>query len=148
SIVITSSSGLSDSEIDKMVKEAQAHEEEDKKKREIVEVRNEADQFIYTTEKFMKENREKVKPELMDDVNKAIKYLKDIQMTDNFEDIKNRLDAAKQAFYRISNDLYSQASEQQGPPKQEQPEQENTKNTKENAEEADYEVVDDKDKKK
>ena len=148
SIAITSSSGLSDSEIDKMVKEAQAHEEEDKKKREIVEVRNEADQFIYTTEKFMKENREKVKPELMDDVNKAIKYLKDIQMTDNFEDIKNRLDAAKQAFYRISNDLYSQASEQQGPPKQEQPEQENTKNTKENAEEADYEVVDDKDKKK
>ena len=148
SIVITSSSGLSDSEINKMVKEAQANEEDDKKKREIVEVRNEADQFIYTVEKFMKENREKVKPELMDDVNKAIKYLKDIQMTDNFEDIKNRLDAAKQAFYRISNDLYSQASEQQGPPKQEQPEQENTKNTKENAEEADYEVVDDKDKKK
>jgi len=150
SIVITSSSGLSDGEIDKMVKEAQSHEEEDKKKRELVEARNDADQFVYTAEKFMKENRDKVKPELMDEVNKAIKYLKDIQMTDNLDDIKNRLDAAKQAFYRISNELYSQAGAQQEAPKQEQQEsrQSSAGEQKETAEEADYEVVDDEEKKK
>lgn len=148
SIVITSSSGLTDSEIDKMVKEAQAHEEDDKKKRELVEVRNDADQFIYTAEKFMKENREKVKPELMEEVNKAIKYLKDIQMTDNLEDIKNRLDAAKQAFYKISNDLYSQANtQQQEQSKQESQGEQEKSESKDKTEEADYEVVDDKDKK-
>ena len=149
SIVITSSSGLSDSEIDKMVKEAQSHEEEDKKKRELVEARNESEQFIYTAEKFMKENREKVKPELMEEVNRALKYLKDIQATENIDDIKNRLDAAKQAFYRISNELYSQAEPQQSEPKQEQGgrEQPKEESQKENAEEADYEVVDDEEKK-
>jgi molecular chaperone DnaK len=148
SIVITSSSGLTDSEIDKMVKEAQAHEEDDKKKRELVEVRNDADQFIYTAEKFMKENREKVKPELMEEVNKTIKYLKDIQMTDNLEDIKNRLDAAKQAFYKISNDLYSQANtQQQEQSKQESQGEQEKSESKDKTEEADYEVVDDKDKK-
>ncbi|HAV92290.1 TPA: molecular chaperone DnaK [candidate division WOR-3 bacterium] len=148
SIVITSSSGLTDSEIDKMVKEAQAHEEDDKKKRELVEVRNDADQFIYTAEKFMKENREKVKPELMEEVNKTIKYLKDIQMTDNLEDIKNRLDAAKQAFYKISNDLYSQANTQQQEQSNQESQGEQEKSeSKDKTEEADYEVVDDKDKK-
>uniref|UniRef100_A0A7C3N944 Chaperone protein DnaK n=1 Tax=candidate division WOR-3 bacterium TaxID=2052148 RepID=A0A7C3N944_UNCW3 len=146
SIRITSSSGLTESEIEKMVKEAKEYEAEDKRKRELVEVRNDADQFIYSAEKFLKENREKVNPENVEEVNRAIKYLKDVMLTENIDDIKNRLEALKQAFYRISSDVYSKASSDTTGKKSES---ENKKeNEKGEAEEADYEVVDDDDKKK
>lgn len=154
SIRITSSSGLSDDEIKKMVNEAQEHEADDKKKRELIEVRNEAEQFIYSAEKFMKENKDKVSQDQTDNVNKAIKYLKDVQLTDNTEDIKNRLEQLKTEFYKVTSDIYQKTSSQQ--PGAEQPftqqqSQEQPADSEEKKEEeaveADYEVVDDEDKK-
>ncbi len=150
SIRITSSSGLTEEEIQKMVKEAKDYEEEDKRKRELVEVRNEADQFIYSTEKFLKENKEKIRQELVDEVNKSIKYLKEVMLTENLNDIKNRLEDLKQAFYKISGEIYSKTSStDQQTETSKQTEQETKKEDgKDSAQEADYEVVDDDEKKK
>lgn len=148
SIRITSSSGLSESEIEKMIKEAKEYEAEDKRKRELVEVRNDADQFIYSAEKFIKENRDKVKQELIDEVNRAIKYLKDVMLTENIDDIKNRLEDLKQAFYKISSDVYSKTSADTSGQKSTTENRTETDKKKDEAEEADYEVVDDDDKKK
>lgn len=150
SIRITSSSGLTEEEIQKMVKQAKEYEEEDKRKRELVEVRNEADQFIYTTEKFLKENREKVRQELVDEVNKSIKYLKEVLLTENINDIKNRLEDLKQAFYKVSGEMYSQASStnQQTETNQQTKQKTKKEDGKDSAQDADYEVVDDDDQKK
>ncbi|MEO0234197.1 MAG: molecular chaperone DnaK [candidate division WOR-3 bacterium] len=148
SIRITSSSGLTESEIEKMVREAKEYEAEDKRKRELAEVRNDADQFIYSAEKFIKENRDKVKQELIDEVNRAIKYLKDVMLTENIDDIKNRLEDLKQAFYKISSDVYSKASAETTGQKSSAESRTETDKKKDEAEEADYEVVDDDDKKK
>ncbi len=156
SIRITSSSGLSEEEIKKMVEEAKVHEEEDKKKKEIIEVKNEADQFIYSAEKFLKENEGKVDMKVEDDVKKAIKYLKDVMPTDNKDDIKKRLEDLKQAFYRLTSDLYQKTGAQPGQEnaqaETQQPEQQaketKTEENKEEAVEADYEVVDDEEEKK
>lgn len=148
SIRITSSSGLTEAEIEKMIREAKEYEAEDKRKRELAEVRNDADQFIYSAEKFIKENRDKVKQELIDEVNRAIKYLKDVMLTENIDDIKNRLEDLKQAFYKISSDVYSKASADTTGSKTTTETRTETEKKKEEAEEADYEVVDDDDKKK
>lgn len=150
SIRITSSSGLSDSEIDDMIKQAKEHETDDKKKKELVEVRNEADQFIYSSEKFIKENEDKVNPSLITDVKKALKALKDIMMTDNVEDIKGRLEDLKQKFYKVSSDVYEKAKPQQEEPQQEekQTEQAEGDSKSEEAEEADFEIVDDEEENK
>ncbi|MEJ5307667.1 MAG: molecular chaperone DnaK [candidate division WOR-3 bacterium] len=148
SIRITSSSGLTEAEIEKMIREAKEYEAEDKRKRELAEVRNDADQFIYSAEKFIKENRDKVKPELIDEVNRAIKYLKDVMLTENIDDIKNRLEDLKQAFYKISSDVYSKASADTTGQKSSAENRTGAEKKKEEAEEADYEVVDDDDKKK
>ncbi|MEO0281847.1 MAG: molecular chaperone DnaK [candidate division WOR-3 bacterium] len=148
SIRITSSSGLTESEIEKMIREAKEYEAEDKRKRELAEVRNDADQFIYSAEKFIKENRDKVRQELIDEVNRAIKYLKDVMLTENIDDIKNRLEDLKQAFYKISSDVYSKASADTTGQKSSAESRTETDKKKDEAEEADYEVVDDDDKKK
>ncbi|MEO0288724.1 MAG: molecular chaperone DnaK [candidate division WOR-3 bacterium] len=148
SIRITSSSGLTESEIEKMIREAKEYEAEDKRKRELAEVRNDADQFIYSAEKFIKENRDKVRQELIDEVNRAIKYLKDVMLTENIDDIKNRLEDLKQAFYKISSDVYSKASADTTGQKSSGESRTETDKKKDEAEEADYEVVDDDDKKK
>ncbi|MFO8062003.1 MAG: molecular chaperone DnaK [bacterium] len=151
SIRITSSSGLSEDEIDKMVNEAKEHEEEDKEKKELIEVRNEADSFIHSSEKFIKENSDKVDERLITDVKKSIKNLKDVLNTDNKDDIKNRLEDLKQKFYKVSSDIYQkegeegaqQAGQQQAEPDQTAGSSEDAEQPgPEQAEEADYEVVD------
>ncbi len=146
SIKITASSGLSDDEIEKMISEAKQNEEEDKKKKDLVQVRNEADQFIYSSEKFIKESGDKVNEALITDVKKAVKNLKDIMLTDNTEDIKSRLEDLKQKFYKVSSDIYKQSSEEKETAEQysgKTQDTENQENVKEDiAEEADFEVVD------
>ncbi len=145
SIRITSSSGLSDTEIDEMVKQAKEHEDEDVKKKDLVQVRNESDQFIYSSEKFLKENEDKVNQSLVADVKKALKALKEIMVTDNTDDIKKRLEDLKQKFYAISSDMYQKTdnTQQQNQENVQQPETEPEKTPE--AEEADFEVVDDDD---
>ncbi|MBO4858002.1 MAG: molecular chaperone DnaK [Treponema sp.] len=113
-IQITSSSGLSDAEIDKMVKDAEANAAADKAKREGVDARNEADSIIYATEKSIKELGDKVDPAEKQKVEDAIAALKQAMQGDNTEEIKSKTEALKQASYKIAEELYKQQGAQGG----------------------------------
>jgi molecular chaperone DnaK len=112
-ITIRSSSGLSDEEIDRMVKEAKEYAEEDKKRKEAVEVRNEADSLIYQTEKTIKELGDKVDKEDLEKIEKAKQELKDIMDKDDLEAIKEKKEALSEAIYAVTTKMYQQASSQQ-----------------------------------
>ncbi|MEL3908743.1 MAG: molecular chaperone DnaK [Treponemataceae bacterium] len=107
-IRIESSSGLSDSEIDRMVKEAEANAEMDKQEREKVEVYNTADSMIYTTEKTLKDMGDKVNPADKAKIEEAIANLKKAMESGNNEEIKAKTEALQQASYKIAEELYKQ----------------------------------------
>jgi len=109
-ITITASSGLSKDEIEKMKKEAETHADEDKKKQELIEVRNLADTMVYTSEKMMKEVEEK-KIAITDDekknVEEGIKYVKDVKDKDDVEAIKTASEALSKAAQVVGMKMYS-----------------------------------------
>ncbi len=107
-IQITSSSGLSDAEIEKMVKDAEANAAADKAKRESVDARNEADSLIYATEKSIKDLGDKVDGAEKQKVEDAIAALKQALTTDNVEEIKAKTEELKQSSYKIAEELYKQ----------------------------------------
>ncbi|MCQ2604301.1 MAG: molecular chaperone DnaK [Spirochaetia bacterium] len=113
-IKIESSSGLSEGEIDRMVKEAEAHSEEDKKERAKIEVRNEADSMIYQTEKSLKEYGDKISGDDKGKIETALKALKDAVKTDNIDDIKAKIEALKQAAYKLAEQMYAASKAAQG----------------------------------
>jgi molecular chaperone DnaK len=115
-IRIESSSGLSDSDIDRMVKEAELHAEEDKKEREKAEVRNEADSMIYATEKNIKDLGDKVSAADKSKTEEAIADLRKALDSGNIQSIKDKTEALKQASYKIAEEIYKQqgAGGQQG----------------------------------
>ena len=115
-IQITSSSGLSKEEIDRMVKDAEAHADEDKKQREAVDVKNEADSLIYATEKTLKDLGDKVDGAEKQKVEDAVAELKKAVEGGNTEEIKSKTEALKQASYKIAEEVYKQqgASAAQG----------------------------------
>ena len=108
SVRIESSSGLSESEIDRMVKEAEANAEADKREREKVEVRNEADSLVYATEKSMKELGDKVAGADKQKIDDAVAALKRALEGDNVEEIKAKTEELKQASYKIAEEVYKQ----------------------------------------
>ena len=108
SVRIESSSGLSESEIDRMVKEAEANAEADKREREKVEVRNEADSLVYATEKSMNELGDKVTGADKQKIEDAIAALKRALEGDNVEEIKAKTEELKQASYKIAEEVYKQ----------------------------------------
>ena len=108
SVRIESSSGLSESEIDRMVKEAEANAEADKKERERVEVRNEADSLVYATEKSMNELGDKVAPADKQKIDDAVAALKQALSGDDVEAIKAKTEELKQASYKIAEEVYKQ----------------------------------------
>lgn len=112
-ITITASSNLSDDEIDKAVKEAEKFAEEDKKKKEEVEVKNNADSAIYQSEKALKDLDDKISDTEKQPVLDAIETLKESQKGDDIEKIKQDTEALQQAFYKISEKIYQQQAEQQ-----------------------------------
>ena len=113
-IQITSSSGLSKEEIDKMVKDAEANAESDKKKREAIDAKNEGDSLVYQTEKTLKEMGDKISAADKSNIENAANALKEALKTDNTEDIKAKTEALKQASYKIAEELYKQQAAQQG----------------------------------
>jgi len=113
-IRIEASSGLNDNEIDRMVKEAEAHAEEDKRERERIDARNEADSLIYTTEKSLKDVGDKIGATEKSAVESAVKDLKSAMEGKDTEVIKQKTEALKQASYKLSEELYKQASASQG----------------------------------
>ena len=113
-IQITSSSGLSEEEINKMVKDAEANAASDKAKRESVDARNEADSLIYATEKSVKELGDKVNAADKQAIDDAVAALKKALESDNTEDIKAKTESLKQASYKIAEEVYKQQAAQQG----------------------------------
>ncbi len=108
SIRIQASSGLSEEEIKRMEEEAKLHAEEDRKKRELVEARNQADNLIYTTEKSLKELGDKVDSATRDQINQKIEALKKAMEGDDINAIKTAQDELMQASHKIAEMLYQQ----------------------------------------
>jgi molecular chaperone DnaK len=145
SITITSSSGLSDDEIEKMVKDAEANAEEDKKRREEVELRNEADQLVFTTEKTLKDIGDNVEQEEKDKAEAAKDKLKAAIEADNLEEIKTAKDELQEIVMALSTKLYEQAA--QAAQQAEGAEGADANGQDDNVVDADYEEVKEEEKK-
>ncbi|MBW2104738.1 MAG: molecular chaperone DnaK [Deltaproteobacteria bacterium] len=114
SIKITASSGLSEEEIEKLVKDAELHSEEDKKKRELVDARNAADSLIYSTEKSLKEAGDKIDAGTKGEIDDAIGKLKKAMEGEDTSEIKRLSEELTQVSHKIAEVLYAQATQSQG----------------------------------
>ncbi len=110
SIRITASSGLSEEEIKRMQKDAEAHADEDRKRKELVETKNQADSMIYATEKSMKDLGDKVDSETKNKVQVEIDSLKKLLESDDVEAIKKGLESLTQASHKLAEMMYAQAT--------------------------------------
>lgn len=110
SIKITASSGLSEAEIKNLIKDAELHAEEDKKKKELVEARNMGDSLIYSTEKSIKELGEKVDAGTKTNIEAAVAALKKAMEGDNAEEIKQKSEELTQASHKLAEAMYQEAS--------------------------------------
>lgn len=139
-ITITSNSGLSDEDIERMVKDAELNAEADKQRKEAVEIRNQADQMVFQTEKTMKELEGKVDQAEIDKANEAKERVKKALEGNDTEEIKNATEALTEVVQQLSVKLYEQAAQAQ----QAAQGGAGTDAPKDNVVDADYEVVDDK----
>jgi molecular chaperone DnaK len=154
-IRIEASSGLSDADIDKMVKEAEQHAEEDKKAKELAEAKNNADNLVYSLENLIKENTDRIPETDANEIKTEIENVKNALKTNDLQQIKDATEKLQQASHKISQILYEQAA------KQNQTQQDGTQGTEESGTEdtqgeekseddvvdADYEVVDEEENK-
>jgi molecular chaperone DnaK len=150
-IRIEAKSGLTEDEINRMVKEAERFREEDKKKQQLVEARNEADTLIYTMQKMLRENGDKVNPDERSKIEAAINNLKDVMNKDDINAIKNAMEELKKASYNFSERIYREAASKAGSQSSDANYSSNsgnynTNNKKDDVVDADYEVVDDEKK--
>ena len=113
-ITITASTNLSEEEVDKAVKEAEKFAEEDKKRKEKIEVHNNADQTIYQLEKTLGELGDKVDAADKSNIEAKIEELKKVKDSDDIEAVKKAMEEANQAFYAVSQKIYQQAGAQPG----------------------------------
>jgi len=116
-ITITSSSGLGKEEVERMQKEASSHSDEDRKRREEVEARNRADAMIYSTEKLLRENREKIPADDAGKIESALEAAKQALNTGNTEQINAALEVLTTATHKLAEIMYQQAGAQAGEPK-------------------------------
>ncbi|KAF6572282.1 molecular chaperone DnaK [Paenibacillus sp. SEL3] len=144
-ITITSSSGLSDEEVERMMKDAELHAEEDKKRKDLVEAKNAADQLIYSVDKTIKDLGEKADAGEVEKANAAKENLQKTLETDNLEDIKKATEELTEIVQQLSVKLYEQAAQEA----QAQQGQDGAADSKgrDNVVDADYEVVDEDQKK-
>lgn len=112
-ITITGHSGIDESEIDRMVKDAEAHAEEDKKKRQTVEAKNQADQMIYSLEKLLRENKGKISEEEVKRIQAEIDNTKKAIESDDLDQIKSAMESLSQASHKLTEMMYQQATQQQ-----------------------------------
>ena len=147
-IRIESSSGLSEDEINRMVQDAEKHAEEDKKKKEEVEAKNNADHMIYQTEKLLKENGDKLPASDKSEIESKMSALKSAVESNNTDNIKRATDDLQAAWNKASEVLYKQAGAQQGQADagQQQAQSNSSQDSgrkDDGVVDADYEVVDD-----
>ncbi|GAB7140522.1 molecular chaperone DnaK [Deferribacterales bacterium RsTz2092] len=112
SIRITPSSGLSEAEIDKMVKDAELHAEEDKLKKEAVELKNQADQLVYSSEKLLNENGDKIPDGEKESIKSSIETLKKAISDDNKDAMKSGIEALSKTMANVSQAMQAQAGAQ------------------------------------
>lgn len=154
-IQITSSSGLSEAEIEKMVKDAEANAAADKEKRESVDAKNEADSLVYQTEKTLKEIGDKISDADKQKINDATAELKKAMESGSTSEIKEKIEALKQASYKMAEEMYKQqgasasggtdgAGSQDGASSSEGEAKNDSKFDKGSADDVEYEVHDDK----
>jgi molecular chaperone DnaK len=113
-IEIKSSSGLSDEEIKKMVRDAEANAEDDKKKKELVDAKNQAENLVYSTRKSLKDFGDKVDGSTRGDIENAMGDLEEANKGDNLDLIKSRTEKLQEAAYKLSEAAYQAAQAQQG----------------------------------
>ncbi len=143
SIKITASSGLTEEEIERMVKEAEMHASEDKKKKELVEIKNQADNLIYTTEKTLNDVGDKISEDDKKKITDALENLKKVKdSSDNKEEIEKAINELAQASHKLAEHLYGQGQQQGQPQGGSQPGAGETKQD-EDVVDADYEEVKD-----
>jgi molecular chaperone DnaK len=117
SIKITASSGLSEDEIKKMQQDAELHADEDRKRKELVEAKNQADSLVYATEKSLRDLGDKVDAETKSKVEQEIESLKKvIEKGDNADDLKKGIDSLTQASHKLAEIMYAQATQEQAGP--------------------------------
>ncbi len=116
SIRITSSSGLTDEEIQRLVKDAEAHADEDTKKKDLIEARNQADALVYTVEKNLKEFGDKIDAGERSRIEDAVKKVKETLNGDDAEAIRKAQEELTQATHKLAEAMYAKASAQQGGP--------------------------------
>ena len=143
-ITITASSGLSDQEIEQMVKDAEAHASEDEKLREKIDLKNQADSTVFQTEKFLKENEDKVSAEQKAEVEAAIAPVKAALEAEDYEAMKSSLDVLNEKMQAAATEMYAQA--QQEAPAQDAGNAGGEKQATD-VEEADFEIVDEDEQK-
>lgn len=152
-ITITASTGLSEEEIDKKVKESEQFAEEDKKLKEKVELRNQSDTLIYSVEKTLKESGDKVSEDEKNKITEDIKDLKEALEEDDVEKIKSNIEKLTTSSHKLAEEIYKQASaqtEQQEANKESEKGSEADKKDEKEEEkvvDADFEVEKDEDKK-
>ncbi|WP_338825003.1 Chaperone protein DnaK [Moorella humiferrea] len=140
-ITITSSSGLTEEEIQRMIKDAEAYAEADRKRKEEIETRNQADSLIYQTERTLKEFKDKADKADVDRIEQAKKELQEVMDSKNVAKIKEKMEALSQALYTLTTKVYQQAGAQAGASQG----GDSTGGTKQegNVYDADYKIVDD-----
>ena len=116
SIKITASTGLSETEIKKMVREAEAHADEDKKKKETVEARNQLDSLVYSTEKSLSEYGSDLDAGVKESIETALKQAKETLEGQDAEAMRKAAEALSQSSHKLAEAMYAKASQQQAPP--------------------------------
>ena len=151
-ITITASSGLSDDEVDKMVKDAEAHASEDEAAKEKIDLRNQADQAVFQTEKFLKENGDKIDDAKKAEVEATIEPVKEALKADDDDQIKAAMETLNEAMQAAATEMYAKAqaeaeAEQQAAPGAEGAEPAGEKQADGDVVDADYTMEDDEEKK-
>nr|WP_276939068.1 molecular chaperone DnaK [Helcococcus sueciensis] len=136
-ITITASSNLSEEEIEQRVKDAEAHAEEDKKKKELIEIKNQGESISYQVEKTLKDLGDKISDSEKTAIEDKNKELKDALNTDNVDEIKNKIEELTAELNKMSEKLYANANPNQ-----------NQQTQQDDVVDADYEVVDDEEEDK
>jgi len=124
-ITITGHSGLDEKEIDRMVKDADTHSEEDKRRREVIEAKNQADQLVYSLEKLLRENKARIPEGEAERVRAEMENTKKAMESDNLEQIRGAIEALSRASHKVTEMMYQQAGPQpqssEQPPYQQEP---------------------------
>ncbi|MCF8010469.1 MAG: molecular chaperone DnaK [Clostridiales bacterium] len=144
SITISGGSGLKDDDIEEMVNEAEKHKEEDEKRKEMAEVKNQADSLIYQAEKTVKDNKDKADPSLVEKVEKAKSELQEASQNEDIDEMKSKIENLTEPLHELTSAMYQGDAEQGEAEENEQGEGQQD----DNVVDADYEVKDEDDQDK